>query len=861
MRLSFAVALGCLCTLSLAAADPAKASIRKDTDIPAESLGAALQTLATTYDFQVLYRTEIVKDLKTKGVSGSLSSKEALGQVLNGTGLSYKYLDEKTVTVFSVPDAAGTANAPLSPVASHSAGDGTQEGKKSASGSFRLAQVDQGKSSGDVSVVKDGDSNSPQGSTGLTEIVVSAEKRSERLQDVPIPVTALSAQTLLNNNQVRIQDYYTSVPGLSFTPNVQSQQSLSIRGVTTGGNTNPTVGVTVDDVPYGASTAQAGGLVVPDIDPGDLARVEVLRGPQGTLYGASSMGGLLKFVTVDPSTDAVTGRVQAGTSSVYNGAELGYSFRGSINVPLSDTFAIRASAFTREDPGYIDDPVLGIDGVNEARVSGGRLSALWKESELLSVKFSALYQVTTTHGNDDVDIEPGLKDLQQDYLPGTGGYRREVQAYSATVTSKIGIVDLTAISGFNGNSFSDSDDFSSEFGGLGNAVYGVPGSPLLTNNRTSKFTQEIRLSAPLGQHLDWLFGVFYTHEKSNYQQNIEAENPDYVIIADALSLSIPITYAEYAAFTDVTIHVTDRFDIQVGARESEIRQSSAQVESGPYAPILTGKPSPAIYPAVDSSNSAFTYLLTPRFRLSPDLMLYARLASGYRAGGPNLSPGGVTPAEYNPDKTQDYEIGIKGDFFERTLTVDGSVYYIDWRNIQLQAVNPLTDLTYGFNGNTAKSQGVELSVQSNPLTGLTIGGWVSSDEAVLTEDLPATAPGYGLSGTRLPNTPRFSSNVSAQQSFPLWNDVSGFVGGSVSYIGLREGILGTKTAPARQDFPGYARTDLSAGAKYQSWTANLYANNVTDRRGVLQGGIGAFPTFGFTYIQPRTVGLNVTREF
>ena len=131
---------------------------------------------------------------------------------------------------------------------------------------------------------------------------------------------------------------------------------------------------------------------MPDFDPGDLQRIEVLRGPQGTLYGASSVGGLLNFVTVDPSPAGVSGRLEAGGNSVQNGSELGYTFRGSVNVPLSSDFAVRASAFTREDPGYIDDPVLDLKGVNEDRASGGHLAALWQPSETFSLKLSALYQ-------------------------------------------------------------------------------------------------------------------------------------------------------------------------------------------------------------------------------------------------------------------------------------------------------------------------------------------------------------------------------------------------------------------------------------------------------------------------------------
>src|SRR5258708_35027730 len=158
------------------------------------------------------------------------------------------------------------------------------------------------------------------------------------MQGSPVQVSVIKAADFIGSNQLRLQDYYTSVPAWSVMPaGTTYYQSLSIRGITAGA-TNPSVGVMLDDVPYGSSTVQGGGLFVPDIDPNDLARVEVLRGPQGTLYGASSLGGLLKFVTVDPSTEAVSGRVQAGVSSVQNGNELGYNVRGAVNVPVTDTF-------------------------------------------------------------------------------------------------------------------------------------------------------------------------------------------------------------------------------------------------------------------------------------------------------------------------------------------------------------------------------------------------------------------------------------------------------------------------------------------------------------------------------------------
>src|ERR1700722_14089664 len=205
------------------------------------------------------------------------------------------------------------------------------------------------------------DSSAGQGAT-LTEIIVTDEKREERLQDVPVPVTVISGAVLTESSQLRLQDYYTQVPSLTTTNGVQSSQAVSIRGL-------PSSTILLDDVPLSG--------VLPDIDPGNLANVEVLRGPQGTLYGANSLGGLIKFVTVEPTSDSVSGRVEAGANSVHNRYDRGYNVRGSVNLPLTPDLAVRAGAFWRQDAGYIDNPMLGIDGINRDVAHGGQLTALW----------------------------------------------------------------------------------------------------------------------------------------------------------------------------------------------------------------------------------------------------------------------------------------------------------------------------------------------------------------------------------------------------------------------------------------------------------------------------------------------------
>lgn len=793
-------------------------------DLPAQPLADSLRSVGSQTRINVLFDPLLVKGLKAPAIAADLTAREALTRLLSGTGIQFEYVNDATVVL-----------APRKPAATNTKPDDS------------AAEDPQGTLHGNA------------GRATVEEVVVSAQKREELLQDVPIPVTAVSAKTLVENNLLRVQDYAATIPNLSVTTGVQSNQALTIRGITSVGG-NPTVAVLVDDAPFTASTDIGSGSVVPDIDPSDLARVEVLRGPQGSLYGASSMGGVLKFVTTPPSTAGFSGHVQVGVSSVSNGAGPGYNARASANVPLSDTAAIQASGFTREDPGYIDNTFTGQKGINEDHARGGHLSALWSPADTLSLGLSALYQKTDSGGSNDFNeavngyVGPPVGGLQQSYPRGVGAYDREIQQYSANLTAKLAGIDLTAISAYGINRYRDSFDLTFQFGPAAEALYGVGAAPVFNSAQSRKFSQEIRLSAPLGAHFEWLLGGFYTHEDSSFAQAIEATDPVTGQSAGLLAdLSVPTRYRESAGFANFTYHFSDRLDIQIGGRESHISQTYTQLEGGP---AVGGD---FVLPQVQTSANVFTYLVTPQFKLSPDLMIYARLASGYRPGGPNANPGNGVPPAYNPDKTKNYEIGTKAGFLDRRLTVDASLYYIDWDGIQISLLNGQTETTYNANGGKAKSEGAELSVQAQPIRGLTVSAWTVWSDAVLTSRFPAESTAYGAAGDRLPYSSRFSGNFSLQDEFPLWRDLTGFAGATVSF---RSGWVGMFQAdPTRQTYPSYTTADLRAGLKTDAWTINFYVNNVADRRVVLVGGLDTVPPWSFWGIQPRTAGLNVLFAF
>ena len=700
-----------------------------------------------------------------------------------------------------------------------------------------------------------------RGGRPIEEVIVTAQKQAERLQDVPVPVTAIDAGSLVANNALRLEDYYGKVPGLGLAlAGNGSEPQINIRGITTGGPQNPTVGIVIDEMPYGPSVAGV-TPAAPDIDPSELSRVEVLRGPQGTLYGASSIGGLLKFATVDPSTDALSGRVQVGSSSVSHGDDFGYSVRGAINAPLGDTLAIRASGFTSRDPGYVDNLQTGQQDVNERHADGGHLSALWQPSSAFTLKLNALVQDTERLGSPDVDLTvPG--ELNQRGLRGTGIYDRDTDAYSGTMIATLGAVELTSVTGYSVDELRNNQDLSGNVFQRNQALtrFGVTGVSVPLTIKTDKFSEELRAAIPLGERIDWLIGAFYTDEDIQTNNDVAAVDPATGnVVGLILRNSIPTTFEEYAAFTNVTFKLSDVFDVQVGGRYSENRQHFSLVRSGPLALQIFGS-DPFVSPVVHSKDSSFTYLLTPRWRISPDVMVYARLASGYRPGGPNINCGVAPVCEYDADTTQNYEVGIKGDVLDHALTLDASVYYIAWDDIQVQGVLP-NNLTYTDNGNGAKSQGIELSFNASPLEGLSLSGWAAYSEAELTEPFPSTSLNtVGNAGDRLPYSSRTSGSFSADQEFPLWSTATGVLGASVTYVGDRKGLF-KRAGQVRETFPSYTQVDARVGLRYESWTIDAFVNNITDKRGVLRAGLDSISPTLITYIQPRTVGLSFAKTF
>ncbi|HEY2622271.1 MAG TPA: TonB-dependent receptor, partial [Dyella sp.] len=703
----------------------------------------------------------------------------------------------------------------------------------------------------------------------LGTVMVTANKREERLQVVPMAVTALSGDDLRRQGANSFADYAAQIPGLNLISTSAGQTQLVLRGITSGSSqANSSVSTYIDDAPYGSSTVySAGSLLTPDIDPADIERIEVLRGPQGTLYGSNSLGGLVKFVTTPPDSTRTYGRASVDYTSVDGGGS-GFAERAMFNLPLVEgKLALRVNAYDRDDPGYIDNVATGKKEVNEAKVSGGRAQLLWTPTDKVSVNLSALAQNLRGDGlaNTGVEVDPAtLKPIygyqKQSRAAGTGLLAIQYRLYDLSVNADFGWAKLVSSSSYGSQKVDQTGDVTAAYGPLLNPVFGLDnGGYSVTQPITlGKFTQELRLESPAEQLLAWRAGVFYTRESTTNHQTVNVFDATTGVPIDLPSLgdiSIgPGIFKEWAGYADVTWHATSQLSVLVGARQTHDSTSYSQVSSG----LLTG----AADFTTRSSDNPTTYLFNPSYRFTDNLMAYVRVASGFRPGGANVGvpPGLGAPLTFAPDKLTSYELGFKSTLLDQRMTFEADAFYIDWSQIQLTTVN--ANFAYLSNGGKAKSQGLEGSWKYAPVRGLVLSANATWTDAALTADTP---PGlYGYNGDRLPWVPKWNATVGAEYDFPLGSGWSGFVGGSYNYVGRRESDFLSVPGP-RISVPGYHGIDLHAGTYIGNWTIKGYVKNLTNQRGITS--LASETTdpqgspFNAAYVPPRTVGVTLGLDF
>ncbi|MFL9842261.1 TonB-dependent receptor [Sphingomonas sp. ST-64] len=696
------------------------------------------------------------------------------------------------------------------------------------------------------------------------EVVVTAQKREENILEVPVSISVVGGEQLVDQGASSLADYAGYVPGMQIgSAGTPGQSTITLRGVAPLSGAQ-TVGMYLDDAPVGSSSIynRAGSFSL-DLLPYDIERVEVLRGPQGTLYGASSIGGLVKYVTVSPSTTRTSVRGGVELFGIDGAGDIGWAANAMINAPLvRDKIGVSGSFSYRKTPGYVNsvnNP--GLDDQNDYVQKGGRVAVLFQPSEALSVKLSGIWQSIDADGNglyaaDLTGRRLGDGESYNNYV--AEPFTTDLEFYAGTIDYDFGGVSATSVTTWSRRTAVQVQDASYAFGVLFPLLTGGaidPGiTPFEIQLGLDKFTQEVRLASTGGGMFEWLIGGFYTHEDSSNAQLVRSYDMTGAPIAalDPLAtIALPATYKEYSLFGNATVRFSDQFHLTGGLRWARNEQTFRQISSG------------AIVPTADdpgtSEEDVFTYSISPQFHINDSAMLYGRIASGYRPGGPNVIVPNVPPS-VDSDTLTNYEIGFKAELADRAVTVDIAAFYMDWKDIQV--TRAFGGVSGQANGGQAVSKGIEGSLLLRPSRGLSVTLIGSYTDAHLSEDVPEIG---GVDGDRLPAVPEFSGAMRVDYNFDLGGNLSGDVGIGLRHASSRLSLV--ESDPLAVRARPYTSVDLNGAINIgESWKVRAYARNLFNdegelTRGLLTDGLNQPSFLSITPIQPRTLGVALELAF
>ena len=706
-------------------------------------------------------------------------------------------------------------------------------------------------------------------SDAVQEIVVTAAKRGEQnIQDVPISIAAFDEENLRSRGADNFLDYARAVPGLAVQDQGPGDKKYVIRGVQSVGAA--TTGLYFDEIVMTANNRQDGGGRQPDLKLFDVERVEVLRGPQGTLYGASSMSGTIRVVSNKPDASAFAGRVEGTLSNTRYGNE-NYRLNAMLNVPLiQDKLAVRGVYYVRDESGFIDNVRLGLKGINDEETQGGRLSLRLLATDTLTLTASGLYQKTESNGR--YGFEPSTGELEVGFYTKTP-WSDEFQAANLTAEQKFDGGTLLLTSSWFDRDIDFNNDGTTILSGIlarpPEEVRGLLAQP----QSRSIWSNEARFSSEWDGPFNLVAGVFFQKDRNDFNSRVDSADADGLAEQDPLVYlwrTVDTEIRPRSMFGELSYELTDRLTATVGARWFKFdvdEQSSLLV-----ACCGGNTPGPGPAAPTASTDKDVNYKFNLSFEANDDVLLYAQAAQGFRSGGNNEPGISVVPScqnasSFGSDGLWNYEIGAKLALLDHRAVLNLTPYYIDWSDMQVRAFDPICNNARIANAGEARIQGVEAELVLRPVAALQLNLTFNYSDAELTEDQPrATGTGNGtegLKGDDIPGVPRTSGSAGAQYTFPIANmPFSGVVRGDYSYVGSSKTAFRPLTDPTYRLQPSYSLANLRFGLQGGSWEATLFVNNVFDERAEVTRLVFSQtrPDIIITN-RPREVGVSFSKSF
>jgi iron complex outermembrane receptor protein len=820
-------------------------------NLPPQQVEDALLGFSEQAHVQVLTASAAIPDRRAAEVSGRMRVRVALESILRDTGLGYSMLNEDTIAIQAtaknpagaglVPDGLPTSSPVLrtsntAPIRLAQAEDRAEPAHAATAGPARHAE-----------------------SNAVEEVIVTANKRTEETtQSLALSISALSGQHLRDAGATVFSDWSHSVPGLVFQYQGPGDKRYIIRGVQSTGAA--TVGVYLDNaVISGSNGEDDGGGKNIDIRLYDMERIEVLRGPQGTLYGAGSLSGTIRLLTNQPKLDRLEGDLGAEVSDTAHTTSPNYNYNGMINLPLiPDRLALRAVGWSVTEAGYIDNVRLGIRGVDNEKTQGGRATLAFAATDRLKITGSVLYQDQFVGGKSF--FFPANGDLKEsEYTRDPRTDRATISQLEVNYRSDIGTFDVSSayFDRFVYFRFDSTPIL---------IFFGVPDLPAVTlqPEKSSIWTNEARFSSNLSGPFNFVVGALHERLTRSFissvvtvdaqgNTDLSADEPNIFGRTSAKQVQ------QEAVFGEGTYTLSPHLSVTGGLRWF---RSEEHANSQNTYPFFGGPPEA---PRVSrQSETKVTPKVSVNYKVNDDLLFYALAAEGFRQGGTNDGGFGsliVVPEEFKSDSLWNYEIGMKSAWLERRLLFNLTAYAIRWSDIQTH-----NETTLGFvyigNAGSAESNGVEAEFTMRPTRRLELQASLSVQDAHLTADQPlaAVSTDAGRSGDRIPNTPRVTANGSAQYTLPLTDKLDGVLRGEVSYMGNSQTYFDRRSIYFQTLAP-YALADFRVGVQADTWNATVFVKNAFDKRAEVDKLFQEDSPLSVFTTRPRTVGLNLNYRF
>ena len=761
----------------------------------------------------------------------------------------------------------------------------------------------------------------------FSEVVITAQKRTSTVQETPISITAVSGEDLQARGVASLAALAQGTPGVSLKTEGPSQTEIEMRGMTSSGGNSATVGFYLDDIPLAGPASAQNGHVVIDPDLYDLNRIEVLRGPQGTLFGSGSMGGTVRLITNQPKLSQFQSTAQSVLSGTDGG---GFNHKDNlmVNLPLIDnTLALRVVGTEDYTSGWIDRIVAGdfplvggnpngtvrgnvqdapitkqYPGSNAYQIYAARATLLWKPTENLSVTPAYFHTTSTQNGISAYDSDPGTETHYQPFdiaEPLTDS----LTAYSLNVNYSFPAFDLTSSTARWTRNSTQVEEASEAFNnplegitynsenGLPNpGYYGATGSGPehgMEIDPSHQFSEELRLASTGTGKANWVTGLYYSDFYSLWTFN--GTTPNYSSYMDLGTLApattpnwfdaySPTTLRQFAGFGDVTYALTDELKVDVGARVNHYDYRFSSCLSGWGS--ANGAAAPSCSGRIALANNSFTPKFNLAYTFNPDLMAYATVSSGVRPGGGNAAypttgaawggafqqqgyTTGKWPSTYEPDRVVSYELGEKARMLDRRLTVNASIYYEDWRHVQLEAYP--NDWALNINGNYVSIYGADVEM----LADLGAGFQFELAAGYLYEYLSG-GPHWVIAPVhKMPDVAPESGTAALSYAKSLGGSYSFTARLENSYTGPRYSIFFSdpyEFTGTYKQLPGYDLLNIRAGVAFlNKWSATLFVNNATNKHVQLESMFTENePQPDFTRIetnQPLTAGVDLSYRF